>query len=236
MNRKQTIYICPDENELAMFVEGTLTGERLTIVKRHLESCQLCNESVRLAMELTTIDVESISEPEIVSAFAARADRKLCVLYVEQYILQSLGYSVSIDELLTIAKKNKWIKRQGVQIKNIGKLLEYHSIKVERKVDATLADLQNALLRGHSVIVGVDDGELFAKSRIRRVAEKIEDIFEQQADHVLLVKKVISENEIEAKVEILNIDAGEATPLKTSVSRFLDAWKDSKNFMVVISK
>jgi hypothetical protein len=235
MNKIEKYQICPDENELAMFVEGTLTGERLLFVKRHLEVCSLCNEAVRLTMELNAIEIEHPfveMEYNIVSDYAAQADRKLCVIYTEQYILQQYGIAVSIEELLTIAKQNKWIKHQGIQFKNIGKLLEYHSIQVERKTDASLADLQKALQTGHYVMVGVDAGELFAQTQLKKLEEEIEDWFDEHADHVLLVKSLHITNDTHDTAELINIDGKGVKALIVPLMKFLDAWEDSGNFMV----
>jgi hypothetical protein len=235
MNKIEKYQICPDENELAMFVEGTLTGERLLFVKRHLEACSLCNEAVRLTMELNAIEIEHPfveMEYNIVSDYAAQADRKLCVIYTEQYILQQYGIAVSIEELLTIAKQNKWIKHQGIQFKNIGKLLEYHSIQVERKTDASLADLQKALQTGHYVMVGVDAGELFAQTQLKKLEEEIEDWFDEHADHVLLVKSLHITNDTHDTAELINIDGKGVKALIVPLMKFLDAWEDSGNFMV----
>lgn len=237
MNKIEKYQICPDENELAMFVEGTLTGERLLIIKRHIETCSLCNEAVRLTMELNAMEIEyPISKPEydIVSDYAAQAGRKLCVIYAEHYILQAFGYSISLDELLSIAKQNKWIKHQGIQFKNIGKLLEYFSVEVERKTHASLADLQNALQQGHQVIVGVDAGELFAISMLKKIEEKIEDWFEQHPDHALIVTDVKLISESNGKITVLNIDGDQAKSWTIPVAQFMDAWEDSNNYMVVI--
>ena len=238
MNKIEKYQICPDENELAMFVEGTLTGERLLFVKRHLEACSLCNEAVRLTMELNAIEIEHPfveMEYNIVSDYAAQADRKLCVIYTEQYILQQYGIAVSIEELLTIAKQNKWIKHQGIQFKNIGKLLEYFSVKVERKTDASLTDLQNALKQGYQVIVGVDSGELFANTMLKKIEEKIEDWIEQHPDHALIVTDVKLTGESVGEITVLNIDGDQAKSWTIPVTQFMDAWEDSESYMVVVN-
>jgi len=238
MNKIEKYQICPDDNELAMFVEGTLANGRMLFIKRHLETCVLCNEAVRLTMELNSIEIEHpvISDIDIVHSFAAQADRKLCVLYTEQYILQLFGIKLSIDELLAIAKQNKWIKHQGVQFKNIGKLMEYHSIQVERKTNNSLADLLNALDKGHPVIVGVDAGELFATSYLKKIVEKIEDWFDQHADHVLLVNSIHITDDKHGTIELINIDGESVKSFSVSVSRFLDAWEDSGRFMVIFKE
>ena len=239
MNKIEKYQLCPDENEMAKFVEGTLTGERLLFVKRHLETCSLCNEAVRLILELNAMEKERPVieiEYDIVSDYAAQAGRKLCVIYAEQYILQSFGYSVSLDELLTIAKQNKWIKHQGIQFKNIGKLLEYFSVEVERKTHASLVDLQNALKQGTHVIVGVDAGELFATSMLKKIEEKIEDWFEQHPDHALIVTEVKLTGELDGEVTVLNIDGNQANFWTIPIAQFMDAWEDSGNYMVVAIK
>ena len=65
MNKNTFFTYCPDENELALFIEGKLSGDRLKFVKQHLESCSLCNEAVRLAMELEAMDKEDDREKTV---------------------------------------------------------------------------------------------------------------------------------------------------------------------------
>lgn len=229
--------ICPVENLIARFIEGTLIGEELQYVKAHIESCSDCNEMVLWAMEMNATEPETsseINEPAIVPAFAAQADRKLCVLYTEQYILQQFGIDVSIEELLIVAKQNKWIKHQGVRFKNIGKLLEYHSIKVERKTNASLTDLQKALQKGLYVMVGVDAGELFAHTRLKKLAEEIEDWFDEHADHVLLVKSINLTGDTHDTAELINIDGNGIKTFSVPLMKLLDAWEDSGEFMVLV--
>jgi len=190
-------------------------------------------------MELNAMEIEQpVIEPgyDIVSDYAAQAGRKLCVIYAEQHILQTLGYSVSQEELLSNAMQNKWIKHQGIQFKNIGKLLEYFYVEVERKTHASLADLQSALQQGNQVIIGVDAGELFATSILKKIAERIEDWFERHPDHALIVTDVKLTGELDGEVTVLNIDGDQAKYWTIPVAQFMDAWEDSGNYMVVAKR
>jgi hypothetical protein len=47
---------CPDDDELAMFIEGKLSGDRLLFIKGHLNLCTLCNESVMISIELSALN------------------------------------------------------------------------------------------------------------------------------------------------------------------------------------
>jgi hypothetical protein len=234
MNKMHIFQICPDENELSMFIEGKLTGERMKFVKRHLESCSLCNESVRLALELNAIGgIVELAEDEIVQSNAAKTFKNLCVIYAEQYILQLHGYSFEADELKEIAIRNKWLKKKGVKFKNIGKLLEEYHIEVERKSKCTLTDIQKALDKGYSVMVGVDKGELFASNLFRKAKEKVEDWIEQRPDHALIVKEIIPIDGSESKIVLLNFENNGLQIYDFPASRFVEAWEDSGFYMVI---
>ena len=82
------------------------------------------------------------------------------------------------------------------------------------------------------VIVGVDSGELFAQTRLKKLAEEIEDWFDQHADHVLLVKSLHLTNDTHDTAELINIDGEGERNFSVPVSKFLDAWEDSGKFIV----
>lgn len=51
MKDKKQHIICPDNNELSQFLEGTLSDERDNFILQHLDKCEDCMEAVRLALE-----------------------------------------------------------------------------------------------------------------------------------------------------------------------------------------
>ncbi len=236
MKQIKTHDICPDENELAMFVEGKLRGSRLAAVKRHLEECSVCNEVVRVYMEFAAMEAVKMKDDEVAMRRAARTGNNLCVLYAERYILQSFGMAVKMDDLIGLAWSDGWLNREGVQFRCIGKVLEHYGIEVIRKSGSTIPDIRKELARNHFVIVGVDAGELFARTKIRKIKEKVEDWFENRPDHALIVTSVCQDSPKHGEISLLNFEKARPKEYTVPLNKFMEAWEDSGNYMVIIKK
>jgi hypothetical protein len=231
--------MCPDENELAMFIEGKLTGDRLVWIKKHLDSCSLCNEMVRLAMELDMIGEESkdkYKEDSASQKLAALSKWNLCVLQAEMYIMQFFKFKFDMITLMELSDKHGWLSQGGVQFKNIGKLLEFFGFEVKRKTNASPADIQNALAQGYHVIVGVDQGELFPHSKLNKIYEIVEDWFDKRPDHAIIVTGIQMENDSVKNVSVINFENEQPITYSIPYVKFMDAWEDSDNYMVVVRK
>ncbi|NVO20241.1 MAG: hypothetical protein HXX13_11100 [Bacteroidetes bacterium] len=229
--------MCPDENELAKFIEGNLTGHRLTRIKEHLDSCSLCNDMVKLAMEFDVVIEEQnnlLMEDPASQKIAALSKRNLCVLHAEMYILQLFKFKVDLITLLELSDKYGWLSKGGVQFKNIGKLLEFFGFKVERKTNALPKDINEAIEQGYKIIVGVDKGELFLHSKLERIYEIIEDWIEKRPDHALIVTGVQMKADSADSVSVINFENEQPVNYIIPFSQFMDAWKDSDNYMVMI--
>lgn len=237
MDKKLNNSMCPDENELAKFIEGILTGDRLIRIKEHLDSCSLCNDIVKLAIELDTTGQESkdqyLEDPAI-QKLAALSKWNLCVLLAEKYILQLFEFKFDMITLMELSNKHGWLSKGGVQFKNIGKLLEFFGFEVERKTNAVPEDIIKALEQGYKVIVGVDEGELFPHSKLERIYEIIEDWIEKRPDHALVVTGIQLKEDSENVVNIINFENDQPVSYQIVYSKFLDAWDDSDNYMVVV--
>jgi len=239
MNRMLPVDSCPDENDLARFVEGSLSGEELTSVKKHLDMCSLCNDVVRMVLELDfpgkLHEIKLWHDPAIQKR-AALSEHNLCVLYAEMHILKVNGILVSLTELMDLSVQHGWLTQKGVQFKNIGKILEHYGLPVERKTNATTADIRIALGKGFQVIVGVDAGELFPHSGIEKIYEIVEDWFERRPDHALIVTGLKPDQRGKEEFMVLNFDNGLPAEYSFTSGHFLDAWDDSDNFLVIVKK
>jgi hypothetical protein len=235
MNKIQSYKACPDENELALFIEGKLKGQHYLLIKKHIETCGLCNETVRLALELSAVDMEMVmgQEIKVANKRAAKAGRNLCVVFAEHYILQVRNCPVDLDSLVSTAIHRKWLGRKGIKFKNIGKILELFEVEVDRRMNGTLADIEKALAKGYQVIVGVDAGELFPGTGLKKFKEKVEDLFEQRPDHALIVTAV-NKDKKGREIELLNIENNKPVHYSLPRNQFMDAWKDSGYYWVVI--
>jgi len=217
-----------------LFLEGKLKGTQLANVKKHIEECPVCNEAVSVVMEFGALEAVREKEEEVAILRAARTGSNLCVLYAEKYVLQSLGIKVKMDDLIGLAWSNGWLNKEGVQFRNIGKLLEHHGIEARQKSGCPVSDIRKELARNHFVIVGVDAGELFAKTKIRRIKEKVEDLFAQRPDHALIVTAISSRDTEEGEITLLNFEKSRPKSYTVSTARFIEAWEDSGNYMVSI--
>lgn len=89
-------------------------------------------------------------------ALAAAGRDNLCSIECEAAILQRLGYDADHWTLLETAKANNWLRGAGTPLHHVGRLLELKGLWVERKYDATLQDIADALDADKEVIAVVD--------------------------------------------------------------------------------
>lgn len=230
---------CPGDNELAGFIDGKLTGDRLVSILGHLKVCTICNEAVLLTVEVGLLpENQSIGKAEGKKAHrhAALTGKNLCVIYAEKYILQLYGHPVTVTDLKKMALSNGWLKTKGIKFKHIGNLLEQFGIEVKRKSKGSLSEIKTALDRGHHVIVGVDAGELFSGSKLKQLSEKVEDLFDRRPDHALIVTDLHFEKDASGNIGLINIENNLPVHYSIPIPQFLDAWDDSDNYMVIIKK
>lgn len=116
----------------------------------------------------------------------------------------------------------------GTTLNNIGKCIESLGIKIEQRFNCNMQELAEALNAGKDIIVAVDGGELLDD----RWSEILEDIFEgEKPDHSVVVLSCDIEND---KVTVYDPNSENETDTYP-VEQFLDAWNDSKNYMVSVS-
>lgn len=233
---------CPDENELALYLEHAISGVSKWVIEQHLASCSTCRQTVLDARELEMLyndEHDTIPESErIAFRHAAKSTKNHCVINAEHYLLSQSGITVDINELCLMAGDAQWLDQKGVEFRNVGKILEHYGLSVRRKLHNTIDELKTELDHGNSVIVGVDIGELFHRSLLVDLAEKIEDIFDRKPDHVVIVESVnrkLGESSYD-NVAVLNFDQHEVSEYLIPIDRFLDAWDDSDNLMIVLDK
>lgn len=148
-----------------------------------------------------------------------------CVVECERYVLGELGMDSDFDRLKKEAEKRGILKAEGVEIYNIGRLLEADKLSVVRIYEATLENLYNELEAGCKVIVAVDGNELLGDYE----AEKKKDAMHgETANHAVAVVDVDKDN----KTVSVHDPASKNVIDEYPIDQFLDAWHDSRNFMV----
>lgn len=234
---------------LAAYVEGNVSPEEREAVRQYLTENPDMMDSVLFAMEddeeskadgiylnnlndmLDEIDKEHIAAlslelPE--TAMAAQNDTdNLCVIRCEGIALRHFGHNISDEELLRESKAEGWLQSSGTSFKDIGKLSLKHGLQVSHFENSNIESLQEKLTNGYIVIAFIDEGELTGDY----VQERDEDQFIGSCpDHVVIVKNITDKN-----IEI--IDSYTPEQFDTyPLSKFLDAWNDSNNFMVAINR
>lgn len=188
-----------------------------------------CIPSELLSVELSIPNIENIDDNPILAVAASNVTDNLCDICCEGYILRKLGKNVTDEELQQESIASGWLTSQGTQLQNIGKLSEAHGFNVERKYHATLDDISNALSQDAMVMVCVDEGELTGNLK----EEKMEDVMIGKCpDHVVIVSSI---DHINQCVTIID----PYTPILSDTythERFTDAWDDSNNYMIIITR
>ena len=158
---------------------------------------------------------------------AAKNDGYLCDIECEEYILLSMGYDVTKKSLLDQAYLNKWMKKKGMPIYNIGRLLEKSKLAVARRYDADIDKLVSTLNNGNKVIAVVCSQKLLNRDSSCFAAGKA-----PSPDHAVVVLNVSKSDD---SVSLFDPQTGNATDTFT-LAEFADAWADSQNFMVVANE
>lgn len=152
----------------------------------------------------------------------------LCAIRCEQYVLDMFGIHKPLFELKRLAEDKGWLTDTGVAIENLGNIPRQYGLTV-RTYKSDLKKISAAIDAGKQVLVAVDGGELIGNP----FEEKLEDaLVGGIADHCVVV---LNYDEDENKVILFNPAFGDI-PLTISSETFLDAWQDSGNYTIEVSK
>lgn len=173
-----------------------------------------------------------IRERSRATMFAIAADNtidQLCDIRCEGFALRKLGVDISDEQLEKESQEHEWLTEHGTRLADVGKLCELHGMKVSRLLEATTEDLLASIQKEEIVIVSVDEGELVGNIE----TEKLEDIeIGKFPDHVVIVTGI---NQEKQEIQIIDPNTPQFSDTYT-LERFMDAWDDSNNYMVSISK
>lgn len=152
----------------------------------------------------------------------------LCAIKCEQFAMDILGMHKPLYELSAIAKANCWLTDKGVPLDHIGKVPKLLGFAVKSK-KGKIDDIVKALNSEKQVLAIVDGGELVGNP----FDEMIEDVLIGEiADHCVVVLNCDLDSD-----EIMLYDpAFGDIPLSVSVTKFMDAWADSRYHYVEIGK
>ncbi|MBR6842208.1 MAG: RyR domain protein [Prevotella sp.] len=215
---------------LAAYLDGNTSEEETKQVLRALKKDKQLQEVLNVALQAEDVIGFAASPNEEVSIIplqnevlpmlqmAALSGENVCAVLCEIFILQRHHITYDKEYLINTARKKDWLKPEGTPLYCLGNLLAYSGMFVSRRYDATLEDIRKALAEDNDVVIGVDREKLYAEE------VDLEDL----TNHAVVVTRIDND-------AITIFDPYEDPYVKkVPVSDFLNAWKESHNYMIQV--
>lgn len=219
MNDKNQI----SDELLAAFLDGNTNAEDTMRVLNAAEQDMELQEIIRIASEVDE-DMAIAVKPTIIPITAMAAKKKetyLCDIECEEFVLHQFGIEVTHKSLLDTAYKNCWLKDKGMPLYNIGRLLEKNNLPVSRRYNSTIEEVVRLLSAGNQLIAVVDDTLL----------GNAQSSANQHPNHAVAISSISVETD---EIILFNPNTDEELT-KYSISSFMEAWRLSNNYLVVIN-
>jgi len=199
---------------LAAYLDGNTNEAETLEVLTAIKDDPSLKEVLDIALDLEEEEATTYNVLPMMK-LAAESGNNICSVLCEAFILHRREVPFEEKELLSIAQNNRWLKPEGSPLHSIGQLLAHYDLMVTRNYDATINDISATLALDNEVIVVVDKEKLY----------QLEDN-EDAPNHAVVVRGV------QGEIVSLFDPTLEDTDVKVSLSSFLDAWKESHNYMV----
>ena len=219
MNDKNQI----SDELLAAFLDGNTNAEDTMRVLNAAEQDIELQEIIRIASEVDE-DMAITVKPTIIPMTAMAAKKKetyLCDIECEEFVLHQFGIEVTHKSLLDTAYKNCWLKDKGMPLYNIGRLLEKNNLPVSRRYNSHIEEIVRLLSAGNQLIAVVDDTLL----------GNAQSSANQHPNHAVAISSISVETD---EITLFNPNTDEELT-KYSISSFMEAWRQSNNYLVVIN-
>ena len=219
MNDKNQI----SDELLAAFLDGNTNAEDTMHVLNAAEQDMELQEIIRIASEVDE-DMAITVKPTIIPMTAMAAKKKetyLCDIECEEFVLHQFGIEVTHKSLLDTAYKNCWLKDNGMPLYNIGRLLEKNNLSVSRRYNSHIEEVVRLLSAGNQLIAVVDDTLL----------GNAQSSANQHPNHAVAISSISVETD---EIILFNPNTDEELT-KYSISSFMEAWRQSNNYLVVIN-
>ena len=219
MNDKNQI----SDELLAAFLDGNTNAEDTMRVLNAAEQDMELQDIIRIASEVNE-DMAITIKPTVIPMTAMAAKKKetyLCDIECEEFVLHQFGIEVTHKSLLDTAYKNCWLKDKGMPLYNIGRLLEKNNLPVSRRYNSTIEEVVRLLSAGNQLIVVVDDTLL----------GNAQSSANQHPNHAVAISSISVETD---EIILFNPNTDEELT-KYSISSFMEAWRQSNNYLVVIN-
>lgn len=167
---------------------------------------------------------------QVVSPFSPAEIKQItdfsCAVKSQQLVMKLFDIEVTEEALMEEAFENGILSTSGTPLYAIGQLMERHGVETNTYPNGNIAILMHELAQGHQVIVGVDSDELWHPN-----PEAVDD---NTADHAIIVTGIDASNPNDVRVIVTDPGKGEVTSY--AYNQFIDAWADSRCFMVATAE
>ena len=201
---------------LAAYLDGNTNEEETKRVLQALKIDDSLRETLDIALQVEEDDYQLEELPMLQKA--AISGENICAVKCEIFILHRRGLPYDEEWLYNTARRKDWLKPEGTPLYCLGYLLAYSGLLVSRKYDSTLKDIQYAIEKDNDVVVGVDREKLYA--------EEVD--MEDLTNHAVVVTHLDKD-----AVTIFD-PYQEPYITRVSLANFLNAWKESHNYMIQI--
>lgn len=218
------------DNLLSSYLEGNVSDADALQVLEAAKSDPELRKVIELSIMIDSEDELSVDCDEVLpmSALAAKEKENRCALMCELYVLSLYSADKTLADWEQVAVERGWLKQNGTQIHNIGRLLEQESFSTSRTFHNSIDDLKRALQHSH-VIVVVDGKELTTNIDELNRQRLEDDFFGANPNHAIVITSI--ENS-----QVSYYDPDQNKILKISEGLFQDAWEDSSRYMVKVSR
>ena len=209
---------------LAAFLEGNTNKEETQRILQAMKTDSELQEVLNIAMQ-TDKEIPLVYHPDSdaddvlpMLQMAALGGENVCAVLCEIFILNQHHIIYNQESLFEAARNKGWLKPEGTPLYCLGNLLAFSGLFINRKFDSSLNDIRQAIAEDCDVMVGVDREKLYA--------EEID--LEDLTNHAVVVTDIDNDY-------VSVFDPYEAKNIsKIPVSDFLNAWKESHNYMIKV--
>lgn len=162
----------------------------------------------------------------VMSMAAENEVDNLCAIRCEGIALRKLGFQVDDEALIHESKAKGIIKENGTALYNIGRLAGERGLNVSHRYQCSFDDISQSLREGDVVLAVVDSTELHEGA----LSGSDQDANGYNPNHVVVVTSIDDDR-------ITLVDSSTKSDEDAySLKQFGEAWDDSSNYLIIISK
>jgi hypothetical protein len=192
--------------------------------------------TVPFEMDWSLAEFTGIGNPSAEAVFFKSQQSEFsCALVTQRNIIESLtGVSLSEEELIEYAlDKGIYDPNKGTLSSNLTAILRQNGLICQDYNFATFEMLENALIKGDKVMVGLDASEILnpLRSVIDGSVVEQEDLF-----HCLQVTGIDYSDSGLLKVILSDSSSAERAIMAVSIDDFMAAWEDANCRLTIVTK